>query len=352
MSRRISKEEAEALLNRYRAGKCTPRELEILKRWYRSYDEVEVPGLDNPETQEVIKSAMRENINKHIRGQRKNRRARGGLVLWRSHIPDVVSWAAAAVLLVGVGVGFYFYSGDTLSLRDRGVASNLEGTSSATNKIIQSSAPVLYLSDGSVIWLKGDSRLEFPEQFDGIRREVTLIGEAFFDVARDADRPFIIHSPNFTTKVLGTTFNIKDDGNQDLPEVAVVSGKVMVSLDHSDQGKVQQLVLRPNQKAIYSRKENTLLETQVRDSEVDTASKRKFLFENTRLTDIINVLNAEHDVNIHLSHQALNGCLITADLTGLNLRVGLEALSKAINGTYSVDGREIVISGPGCEIQP
>lgn len=353
MSRKITKEEAERLLKRYQNGQCTPEEMEIVRRWYQSYDDVEVPGLSDVVKQGAIKAAMRDNIYRNIERRSTSRDARESRsILRRLHLHEyAVLWPAAAVLVLSIAVGFYFYSDNPSRSKDASLATNVEDTQIKA-QVLQSSAPVLYLPDGSVVWLKGDSRLEFPERFDATTREVRLIGEAFFDIARDVKKPFIIHSPSFTTRVLGTSFNIKDHEYQDLPEVAVVSGEVMVSLGHTDGGTTRQVVLRPNKKATYSRKEDVLVETPVDNGVVATVAKRKFLFEEARVADIIKVFNAEFDIDIQVSDETLNGCVITGDFSGLEMHVGLEALSKAINGEYSIDGRKVVVSGPGCDSNP
>ncbi len=176
--------------------------------------------------------------------------------------------------------------------------------------------------------------------------------EAFFDVAADAKKPFLIHSTNFTTRVLGTSFNIRDHGNEDEHEVVVVNGKVIVSVRDSADDKRQELVLSRNKKAVYSPSKNILTENDVIDVPTEILNKEKLVFEEVKLNDIIKVVNAEYNINISLSHEGMNGCIITADLSDMSLDLSLEILSKAINATYDVDnGGNIVISGEGCPIE-
>src|SRR5439155_2315167 len=87
----------------------------------------------------------------------------------------------------------------------------------------------LLLPDSTQVWLNAASSLEFPEAFQSGKREVYLVGEAFFDVKHAENRPFIIHTGNVTTRVVGTAFNIK--GYPDQPDVivSVKRGKVQVS---------------------------------------------------------------------------------------------------------------------------
>jgi ferric-dicitrate binding protein FerR (iron transport regulator) len=81
------------------------------------------------------------------------------------------------------------------------------------------------------VWLNAASSLEFPDKFSGSKREVYLTGEAFFDVKHSDKSPFLIHTKNITTTVVGTAFNIKAYVNQKVIIVSVSRGKVKVSRD-------------------------------------------------------------------------------------------------------------------------
>ncbi|MGJ1433654.1 FecR family protein [Sphingobacterium spiritivorum] len=89
---------------------------------------------------------------------------------------------------------------------------------------------VLHLADGTTVWLNGSSRLEYPQNFEkGKPREVTLIGEAYFEVHKAADWPFIVHTGTISTTVVGTEFNVKAYPGMKDVMVAVKNGKVKVS---------------------------------------------------------------------------------------------------------------------------
>lgn len=351
MPGKTSKEEAEALLKKYHLGRCTPREMEIIDRWYESYSNGEAKIDTDTEKQGQLKEEMLRNIYQEIGKPTQTKGA--DLEFTPSKRARMVAygtlWKVAAVLVVSVASGLYFYSTKFGLQPDSGPVETVFGLQETPlNKVVKTSAPVIYLSDGSVVWLKGDSQLEYPERFSGTNREVTLSGEAFFDVAADAKKPFIIHSSNFTTRVLGTSFNIRDYGDGDEHEVLVVKGKVMVSV----RDQKQELVLSRNEKAVYFPRENVLTESTADGLPVELINKRKLAFEEVKLSDIIKVVNAEYHTNISLSHKGMDGCIITADLTDMSLDLGLEILSKAINGVYEVvDGSNIVIRGQGCETE-
>ncbi len=104
------------------------------------------------------------------------------------------------------------------------------------------------LADGTTVWLNGESKLHYENDFTGATREVTLEGEAFFDVVKQKDRPFIVHTSGIDIKVLGTAFNVKSYPEDKNVETTLYGGLVQV-LRHGDAaGKAIQLI--PNHKLI------------------------------------------------------------------------------------------------------
>lgn len=147
----------------------------------------------------------------------------------------------------------------------------------------------LTLADGTQVWLNADSRLEFPDHFSGDRREVRLKGEAYFEVAKDKLHPFIVHNDYFTTRVLGTAFNVKAYSLRDAA-VTLVEGKVQVSAGS------ELMQLRPGQQA-------WMQQSQLHMREVDTYPyiqwKEGFLYyENATLLTIMQDLARWYNVNV------------------------------------------------------
>lgn len=101
------------------------------------------------------------------------------------------------------------------------------------------------LPDGTTVWLNAGSKLDYPKQFTGKQREVTLEGEAFFMVAKDARRPFMVHTRSFSIRVLGTEFNVRAYPQEDSAVTSLLTGVVEVVLDEK---KNQVIRLKPNEK--------------------------------------------------------------------------------------------------------
>lgn len=112
----------------------------------------------------------------------------------------------------------------------------------------------LLLPDGSSVWLNAGSKLTYNKKFNAASREVYLTGEAFFDVVKDPQRPFLIHTSKMDVKVLGTQFNVKAYEQDKTFETSLIHGSVEVFLK-KDQGK--KYLLKPNQKLVLTNKDGS-----------------------------------------------------------------------------------------------
>lgn len=354
MTNKPSRNEYQELLIRYLEGKCSEEEKKLLDRWYESFDD---DGQDSVDSSDVgisskLKQEMFDNISKGIEAKEEEiKKASHDGKAPRMRVLELRRWTRiAAMLAIGIGIGTaivsqVFFQGSRPATSDTVIEAPLEEHLNVTGPA------TIYLSDGSVVWLEERSTLAYPRAFPGGLREVTLAGEAFFDVAKENDRPFIIHSTNFTTRVLGTSFKIKDDDREQSPEVEVVTGKVMVSVKDSTSARVKEVILKPNRKAVYSKKNNSLVESAVESSVVHKLpAKSRLEFNEVALKDIVKVLNVVHGVNITVSSERMKNCIITADLSNETLDASIAILSKAINADFTVRGKDIILSGDGCAI--
>ena len=147
------------------------------------------------------------------------------------------------------------------------------------------------LQDGTVVNLNSASELRYPVRFTGTERKVFLTGEAYFQVAKDKEHPFIVKTDYFETAVLGTKFNVRSYSKIDA-HVTLLEGKVTVTND-----KTESLILEPEEQVTLS--ENGKLEKQV----VDTYpylewQKGYFYFDNVSLIEIMQELGRWYNVDV------------------------------------------------------
>ena len=200
----------------------------------------------------------------------------------------------------------------------------------------------LTLSDGSKILLHKDAHIQYDSVFAGQTREVTLVGEAYFDIRHDS-RPFIVHTGTITTTVLGTAFNINAH-DKDIV-ITVTKGKVRVDNGTGDFG-----ILRRNEQITVDRMHNKLKKTQVDAGEAIAWKKPYLLFNDAGMKEAVLELEQRFHVTITLANPALENCNVTATFTGGEpLEQIIKVLSKINNMEYRIIGSHIELNGEGCK---
>ena len=252
-------------------------------------------------------------------------------------------WSAAAAILLFV-TGIWFWQKQVSDHQDTMIAQ-----ATAYQKIVNqgSSSRLIRLSDQSLVLLRPNSALDFPLKFGKIERSVRLSGEAFFEVAPDPSRPFLVKAGNLITRVLGTSFDIisPKDGNES--SVVVKTGKVQVYSFHqqNDARKIDTVSLFPNQKVTFNQKlkrlqKVTLLKPQMLSPLLAT---RIFSFTDAPLSDIIASLKEAYGVEITYDEQRLKNPTVTASLSRLPLEDKIRAVCKAIGANYEFQNNKIKI---------
>jgi len=146
------------------------------------------------------------------------------------------------------------------------------------------------LSDGTQVLLGANSRLEYAKHFSAGKREVTLTGEARFNVAKDAGRPFIVHTEQIQTQVLGTVFDVKAYP-QTLPDVTLYEGKVEVSLN----GTAPRL-MQPGEQAFLNKEGKLQLEKA--SEETSKWAEGEFAFDNRELMAVMQEIGSWYNISV------------------------------------------------------
>ena len=146
------------------------------------------------------------------------------------------------------------------------------------------------LSDGTQVLLSANSRLEYAKHFSAGKREVTLTGEARFNVAKDAGRPFIVHTEQIQTQVLGTIFDVKAYP-QTLPDVTLYEGKVEVSLN----GTAPRL-MQPGEQAFLNKEGKLQLEKA--SEETSKWAEGEFAFDNRELMAVMQEIGSWYNISV------------------------------------------------------
>lgn len=198
----------------------------------------------------------------------------------------------------------------------------------------------LILSDGSKIWLNAGSELKFPVDFVGEEREVFLEGEAYFEVSKDQRHPFIVHTSRGAVKVLGTGFNVRDYSD----EAKVVTTLVNGSVAYRSEGRpAEPVVLQPGFQ-IEDREGGNLQPRKVDVMMYVGWKDGKYIFENTTLEEIMQVLSRWYDVAVLYRNERVKSLHFTGDLERYdNINDFLEFMEIGGNVHFSIQGKTITI---------
>ena len=198
----------------------------------------------------------------------------------------------------------------------------------------------IVLPDGSSVTINKNSSIKYAKNF--VKRDIELKGEAFFDVKKDIEHPFIVNTENTSTQVLGTVFNI-DANNLSNIEVALISGKVKFSNNNNSS-----VILNPGEIATYSKATATITKRKI-DTENNIAWKtKKLVFENTPISKIVSNLEDYYNVDINLKSTE-NNCHFTGTFNSAKVDDVLQVLSFSLNTTYKLSNGKYQLEKFSCE---
>ena len=201
----------------------------------------------------------------------------------------------------------------------------------------------LELSDGTVVNLNSGSWIKYPERFmnNHKNREIFINGEAYFDVAKNKEHPFVVNSKMLRTTVLGTEFNFTAYDNDEVTSVVLVEGKVMVESEGSKTGIVY---LKPNQRAYISKLYKTIInKEEVNVNKYIAWKLGEMLFADDMFSEIIEKLERKYNVSIESTYQELNNKRFTSRFSGNTIEEVLEVFKLHSSFEYDIKGSTIKI---------
>ncbi len=202
----------------------------------------------------------------------------------------------------------------------------------------------LALSDGSHIVLNSRSEVKFPEKFGSDGREVYFWGEAFFEIASDPTRPFVIETGDARIKVLGTAFNVKADPMSGITEVVVNSGTVLFYHVDKNANILGQIILHKGDKGIFNR--NTRKLTKMLNEDLNFISWKTgiLVFNETSLDKVMEVVGKKYNVTFNMSDSALSRLKLTATFDNESLGSVLEVLSLVHKLHFTHNGKDYLVT--------
>lgn len=240
--------------------------------------------------------------------------------------------AASVVLLLSVVVGWW-------TMKDTHLVQKL---SFQNEKIEANQKGQLVLADGSKVWLNSNTRFYYPKSFNG-ERAVYLEGEAYFEIAKDEENPFVIYTGKSVTEVLGTSFNINTE--EDAVIVTVASGRVAL---YPEGNKGNQVVLEKGEAGHFMGKNEMVSKTRNEDINYLSWQTGVLTFENTSLAAVAKALSRHFDADIVLGEGASEGCRLTSSFRDQTLDEVLELIRLTLDIEIKKEKGRILLVGKGC----
>jgi transmembrane sensor len=270
-------------------------------------------------------------------------------------------------LLVVIVVGALFFA-----LRSTGSSTPIvQNTNKVPEKILSQvstkngSKTNLILPDGTKVWLNAGSTITYDSSYGRALREVALSGEAFFDVVKNKEKPFIIHASKINIKVLGTQFNVRSYPTDNTTEASLIRGSIEVTFKDKPNDKV---ILKPNEKIVIDngRNPDDVLESFRRNHpekihempgvgiekltyEYKTGTiietswvENKLIFQDESFEDLARQLERWYGVSIIFKNNKLKENRLTGSFKNETIRQALDALKFTASFNYGMDNNNTV----------
>ncbi|SEW40001.1 FecR family protein [Chitinophaga sp. YR573] len=301
-----------ALLKKYRSGQCTPEEIARIHDWFYSFETE-----DDPEFTAAANEAAANVM---------------ATLFPRKRIRYMPLLRVAAILVVIItGLLFFFRPQKPVPV------------TYAHIDVDKGKRKKLTLPDGTIVTLNALSELAIPSNFGKTNRELFLKGEGIFDVKSDETKPFIVHTGELKTLVLGTSFDIKAYPGDEAIQVAVLTGKVRVE-------KEQEVVaagIEHNQVLTYTTKEHHIKIANA--AEIADWQANNYYFDQATIPEIADILERQYNINIKLIGSTKRTCRYTLQLKNESIEHAMSLLAQLSGITYHINNHEIKINTATCE---
>lgn len=370
------------LYEKFISGQCTPEEENLLMEYQDNLKMRDVPPSRLSADERIAKFQIYSRIYSVINGRRVKR------------LRPVFWWAAAAVLIaLSIGTVLFkfkfqqtneknnLYSGKENSIKPGTTTATLtlaDGTTitldKAKNGVLATSAGAVirklkngllaydydgsektdpnllntiriprggqytvHLPDGTIVWLNSESSLSYPVTFSASRREVILKGEAYFEVAKDRKKPFIVHAGRADINVLGTQFNVSAYTGDNVVKTTLLEGSVRLTNESAS------AILIPGEQGIAIGTNNSISKRHVNVNRVIAWKNGYFIFKDDSIRDIMKQIGRWYDVDIEYRGDVTDktfGGIYSKNKDIEELLKGLE-LTGIVN--FKIDGRRVIV---------
>lgn len=352
------------LIRKFFDGKCSPEEVHQILIWINSdegvkqledeFEKFQILEKENFIKDQSVLSKIHERISqiehemdsheKDNTSEKDNtRRLRHPEMDKSTIIQRWKSRIAVSFLLITMASAFWLFS----TRKEE----KLPGTASVskieylTKQTLAGEKLTLKLNDGSIIHLNANSKVRFPKSFTGSSREVFMEGEVFFEIHRDESKPFIVHTKNLTTSVLGTSFAISEDAATQLSQVSVLTGKVKVG-KYSKSGKQEatDLYLEPMEGARFDGTNKLFKKIKVEYDNAFAWKDNVIVLQNATFDEVLRKLEKWYGVSFQQNRKIKNYKDYSGKFEDQTLEEVLIGLSFTYDFKFEIQKSNIIIN--------
>ncbi len=336
----MSESEKRLLLSKYINNQCTDFEL-------KQIEQLIIKGIDEALWKSVLED-QEHTLSSSTEAQSPKSEQRLVSILARIEkdkskgkqifLQESVRWVAAAAAILVAGILLFPIVKGRLNSSEQLSYSQLK-TTIGERKTLQT-------ADGSEIWINDKSSVKYPTKFSSKTRELYLEGEAFFQIKKDASRPFIIHASGVDVKVLGTSFNVQSYTDEEDITITLSTGKVSLSLSANGKSTSQDnfiASLVPGQQLTFNKKTKTFSISDVDASNFFAWKEGLLVFNKETLSKITQTLERSYGVEFMIESDSLKSKLLTFKQKHEDIKTVMEILAYAGDFKYIINGDKISI---------
>lgn len=325
----MEKQDYIQLFDKFLLKQASPEEVQILIQWLKSEGSFQdwmdeewdaaSSGMDT-DLQQKLLGQIKKKISLETQQAPLKRNKYRTIYLWTARIASVV------ILLLLTGISVYRYAMEQQKMQDMIVS------------VEKGQKANVVLPDGSKVWVNSDSRLIYGSRFTSKERILELEGEAYFEVAPDKDRPFIVETKNISVKALGTSFDVKSYKEDNWVSAVLMTGKVEVWSEN------EKLILEPNQRILFDKSTGKMEKSRVTDATDFSGWMYNTLsFEAETFENIVQTLQRLYNTKIVFESESLKKYRFTGSPGNTSLESILQILSLTSPLSYEVKDSVIVL---------
>jgi ferric-dicitrate binding protein FerR (iron transport regulator) len=329
------------LFSKYLSGNCSDEEKVSLEKWLKQSPENQVEFDDYQKIwqyAEVNEGKYVIDVDAGWKELNQRMNAVEALTVMQENKPAFnkrliyIASRVAAVLIISLSLYFIFNS-----THKNKETSYVQLTAAEVNE------PFIVLSDGSEITLNNNASISYPEEFSADVRKIKFEGEAYFNIAHNHEKPFIIDAGDLQIKVLGTSFNFCTCPEGDIMVLYLESGKLQfASVNKADGSVKEQLILMPGQKGVYNKESGLISKTEYKNQNFLAWKTGVLTFEETPLAEVLSTIGQTYKLNIK-TNKTYDACCLTARFENETPESIFESIHTIFGVEYDIDGQNVVL---------